>query len=142
VNIDAPFVATKAALEIMRAQKSGAIVNVASVSGQRARAGAGAYCSSKAALIQFTRVAALEAGPFGVRVNAVAPGGTETSSFAAAFANVPAEDMAARGKAASPLGRFGQSDEVAAGICFLLSDEARYITGATLNVDGGASLMR
>jgi NAD(P)-dependent dehydrogenase (short-subunit alcohol dehydrogenase family) len=142
VNIEAPFVATKAALEVMRPQTRGSIVNVASVSGQRARAGASAYCSSKAALIRFGEVAAIEAGAFGVRVNTVVPGGTETATFARAFASLPAEDYAARSRASSALGRFGKPDEVADAICYLLSEEARFVTGASLNVDGGAWLVR
>lgn len=142
VNVEAPFLATKTAMEAMRPRGIGSIVNVASVSGLRARANASAYCSSKAALIQFGRVAALEGGPFGIRVNTVVPGGTETASFNRAFGAVSAEEMAERGRAASPLGRFGRSEDVAEGICFLLSDASRYVTGSSLHVDGGAWLMR
>lgn len=142
VNVEAPMVAMKVAMDIMRGQGSGAIVNVASVSGQRARAGAAAYCSSKAALIQLGRVAALEGGPDGIRVNTVVPGGTDTASWQRAFAAVPAEERQARESIASPLGRIGRSEEVAEGICFLLSDAASFATGGEFNIDGGAWLMR
>jgi NAD(P)-dependent dehydrogenase (short-subunit alcohol dehydrogenase family) len=142
VNVEAPMIAMKVAMDVMRGQRSGAIVNVASVSGQRARAGASAYCSSKAALIQLGRVAALEGGPDGIRVNTIVPGGTNTASWQRAFATVPPDERHARESVASPLGRIGRSEEVAEGICFLLSDAASFATGGEFNMDGGAWLVR
>jgi NAD(P)-dependent dehydrogenase (short-subunit alcohol dehydrogenase family) len=112
----------------------GAIVNVSS---QLAFAGAGTravYSAAKAGVAQVTRAAAVEWGPSGVRVNAVAPGRTLTR-MTEPFLRDPADH--ARGLEHIPLGRFGQPEDVARAIVFLASDAAAYVTGHTLLVDGG-----
>lgn len=121
----------------MMAQKSGAIVNTASVAGLRAGAGGNAYSASKAALINFTMTAACDLGGSNIRVNAVCPGLIETGMTKIVF------DMARQTGKEHKLGsrcelrRYGKPDEVASVILFLASDEASYITGQALAVDGG-----
>jgi len=112
----------------------GAIVNVCSIESFVAIPGHAAYTASKSALLLLTRAFALELAPHGVRVNAVAPGVTQTGMNAALRAD-PAQAGALRERV--PMGRFGTPGEQAAGICFLASPEASYITGATLPIDGG-----
>jgi NAD(P)-dependent dehydrogenase (short-subunit alcohol dehydrogenase family) len=112
----------------------GAIVNVCSIESFTALSGHAAYTTSKSALLMLTRAFALELAPHGIRVNAVAPGVTETAMNADARAD-PAQAAALH--EAIPLGRFATAEEQAAGICFLASPEASYITGATLPIDGG-----
>ena len=135
VNADAVFVGTKTALEIMIPQRAGAIVNISSLNGLAAMPGMASYSASKAALIQFSAVAAMEAAPHGVRVNVVAPGQIMTPATEAFAAADPARNQ--RVAAAIPMGRGGRPDEVAQAIRFLLSDESSYITGTCLPVDGG-----
>ncbi len=112
----------------------GAIVNVCSIESFVAIPGHAAYTASKSALLLLTRAFALELAPHGVRVNAVAPGVTATGMNAAPRAD-PAQADALLARV--PLGRFATPEEQAAGICFLASPEASYITGATLPIDGG-----
>ena len=119
----------------MRVRGGGAVVNVASISGRGGDRGLAAYNAAKAAVVNLTRTAALELGRAAIRVNAVCPGLIETPALARLFSRLPERQGAAR--AAVPVGRFGRADEVARAICFLASDDASYVTGTTLVVDGG-----
>ncbi len=135
VNLEAPRRLARAlARAHIAAGTPATIVNVCSVESFGALPGHAAYTASKSALLMLTRAFALELAPHGIRVNAVAPGVTETGMNADVRA-VPAS--AAALAAAIPLGRFATPPEQAAAICFLASPEASYITGATLAVDGG-----
>jgi meso-butanediol dehydrogenase / (S,S)-butanediol dehydrogenase / diacetyl reductase len=136
VNLKAPFQLSRAALAVMRAAGSGAIVNVCSYESQRPLPGHVAYTASKGALWMLTRATAYEVACFGVRVNAVAPGVTETAMNADLRSDPAA---AAAVLARHPLGRFAQPGEVAAAIAWLASDDASFVTGALLAVDGGLS---
>jgi meso-butanediol dehydrogenase / (S,S)-butanediol dehydrogenase / diacetyl reductase len=137
VNVLGAVFMTKHVSEHMRNRKTGAIVNTASVAGIRAGAGSNAYSASKAALINFTQTSACDLGAYCIRVNAVCPGLIETGMTKPVF------DMAReRGKfdklgSRCELRRYGRPEEVAAAILFLASDQASYITGQALPVDGG-----
>lgn len=148
VNLDGAFLSLRTALRAMKRQGHGSVVLTASVSGIKAAAGTAAYSASKAATIQLAKVAAAEAAKYGVRVNAIAPGGVDTGIWDRAEWFAPlveqhggrAEALAAIAKDATPLGRFASANEVAAQIGFLLSDAAATITGTCLVSDGGVSL--
>lgn len=129
----------RAATEALK-RKRGAVVNLSSVAGTRPYAGLMAYCVSKAAVDMITQCAALDMAPFGVRVNAVNPGVvvTELHTVTNAVADYPA--FLERGRTTHPLGRVGQADEVAALILWLLSEEAAWVTGACMPIDGGRAL--
>ena len=137
VNVLSAVYTTKHVAKYFQARRAGVIVNTASVAGIRSGAGGNAYSASKAALINFTQTAACDLGGFNVRVNAVCPGLIETGMTKPVF------DMAReRGKfeklgSRCELRRYGRPEEVAAAILFLASDEASYITGQALPVDGG-----
>jgi len=138
VNVAAVFRLSRAVVPVMRAQKSGVIINVASDWGLVAAQGAAAYGASKGAVVQLTRSMAADHARDGIRVNAVCPGDTDTRMLD------PGDDAGrpARLQAmadAIPLGRVGQPRDVAAAIAFLASDDAAFITGAMLPVDGGNS---
>jgi len=145
VNLDGAFLTLRAALRAMRAR--GSIVAVASAAGIKPEPGIAAYGSSKAALIQLARIAAKEVAPRQIRVNAIAPGGVETSiwdgvpMFSERAAELGREaafsEMAAM---ATPLKRYAKPDEIAGQIAFLLSDECRTVTGSVLVSDGGYTL--
>jgi meso-butanediol dehydrogenase/(S,S)-butanediol dehydrogenase/diacetyl reductase len=135
VNADAVFVSTKAAMKVMAAAGKGAIVNIASTCGIRATVNMASYSASKAALIHFTAVAAMEGAPLGIRINAIIPGQVQTVGTDAFAARAP--DVAMRTAQAIPMRRGGQPGELAQAIAFMLSDAASYITGTALPVDGG-----
>jgi len=126
-----------AALPHMKEQGSGSIVNTASLAGVIGSPNFSGYSLSKGAVVNVTRAVAAEAGPDGVRVNAVCPGVTETSMPKGDRSDEEWEDIASRMAEEYPLGRLGQPEDVANAMLFLASDEADWITGQTLVVDGG-----
>ncbi len=158
VNVTAPFLATKHALPIMIAQGGGAIVNTASISGTGGDYGMSAYNAGKAAVINFTRSAAIENARFGVRMNCVCPGAIDTPAIQSMTGSgkeaLPHVSLAGKGELpkvsaeisrqirermmnAHPIGRLGLPIEIANTVLFLASDEASFITGAAYIVDGG-----
>jgi meso-butanediol dehydrogenase/(S,S)-butanediol dehydrogenase/diacetyl reductase len=121
----------------MQKRGSGAIVNTASVAGIRAGAGGNAYSASKAAIINFTKTAACDMGEFGVRVNAVCPGLIETGMTKPVFDYAREAGKEHKLGSRCELRRYGHPEEIANAILFLASDEASFITGQSLAVDGG-----
>jgi NAD(P)-dependent dehydrogenase (short-subunit alcohol dehydrogenase family) len=139
-TLDANLVGTvlslKHELRVMQAQGSGSIVNISSTMGHKAAGGASIYTASKHAVEGLTKSAALEAAAFGVRVNAVAPGPTETGMLDRFTGSAERKTALI---STVPLKRVGTPDEIANAIVFLASDQASYITGQVLSVDGGKS---
>jgi 3-oxoacyl-[acyl-carrier protein] reductase len=131
-NLTAAFTCTQAAIKPMIRQRSGRVVSISSVVGQAGNAGQSNYAASKAGLIGFSRALARELAPRQVTVNVVAPGLIETD-MTRSLTERSQGDWASQ----IPLGRIGRPDEVAAAVCFLASDEAAYITGQVLAVNGG-----
>ncbi len=132
-NMDSAYYLSRAMMELMAPRRSGALVFITTIGAQRAHHGMAAYDSSKGALDVFTRSLALELAPQGIRVNAVAPGAT------ARDAHEPELDLGRLHQPYVPLGRRGVPAEIAAAVAFLASDQASYITGQILTVDGGAT---
>ena len=131
-NLTAVYALTQAVLKPMIRQRGGRIICISSVVGQAGNAGQANYAASKAGLIGFAKAVALEVASRGITVNVVAPGLIETD-MTRAIAERAQEDWASR----IPLGRLGAAADVAAAVCFLASDEASYITGQVLAVNGG-----
>lgn len=131
-NLKGVFNCSKAVMRTMMKQKSGRIVNMASVVGEMGNAGQANYAAAKAGVIGFTKSLAKEVASRGITVNAVAPGFIATD-----MTKVLTDDQKAEMAKTIPLGRAGQPEDVANAVLFLVSDEAAYITGQVLNVDGG-----
>lgn len=138
LNIDTAFLCTREVGQHFLAQGSGAIVNISSTAGSHGVKGMAAYSSAKAAMQMFTRVAAAEWGPHGIRVNCVAPGliATENAMKVYEASNMNVNEFCSQ----FPLGRPGTPEDVARAIVFLASDASSYITGETLLVTGGPML--
>ena len=133
VNLTGPFLMTQAVAPLMRDQGGGAIVNIASISGLRGSTLRVAYGTSKAALGHLTRQQAAELGEYGIRVNAVAPGPVDTAMAKA----VHTPEIRADYHDHIPLNRYGLEAELANAIFFLCNEQASYVTGQVLAVDGG-----
>jgi 3-oxoacyl-[acyl-carrier protein] reductase len=131
-NLTAAFALTQAALKPMIKQRAGRIICISSVVGQSGNAGQANYAASKAGLIGFAKAVALEVASRGITVNVVAPGMVETD-MTRAITGSAKEEWASK----IPLRRLGTPDDIASAVCFLASDEASYITGHVLAVNGG-----
>jgi len=132
VDLGGVFNASRAVIDGMRARQFGRIVNVSSVNAQSGRFGQTNYAAAKAGVIGFTKALALESASHGITVNAIAPGYVDTPMVA----GVP-DDILQKLLATVPAGRLGRPDEIARAITFLAGDEAGFITGATLSINGG-----
>jgi acetoacetyl-CoA reductase len=131
-NLDSCFNMSRAVIEGMRSRGFGRIVNISSINGQAGQIGQTNYAAAKAGLQGFTKALAQEGASRGVTVNAVAPGYVETDMVRAVPANV-LEQIIAR----IPVGRLGKPEEIARAVLFLVADDAGFITGSTLSINGG-----
>lgn len=131
-NLTGTYLVTRAFSRAMARRRWGRVVNISSVVGLMGNAGQANYAASKAGIIGFTKSVARELGSRGVTANAVAPGFVETD-----MTSTLAEDVQQRMLAAIPAGRFGAAEDVAPVVAFLASDQARYINGQVIHVDGG-----
>jgi len=134
-NLTGAFHMIRSVAPLFRAQHYGKIVNVASITAMKAGFGIANYAASKAGLVGLTHAAAVELGPANVNVNAVAPGFVKTE-----LTQHLSEELVARAKGDTPLGRLAEPDDVAQVIVFLCTDAARHITGEVIRVDGGQTL--
>ena len=146
VNLGGVFHAARAAARLMIPRGRGSIVTIGSIFGQDPPAASSAYAASKAAVAAFTRSLAREVGPNGIRVNCVSPGNIETEMYAAALQRrakargLSLEAMTNLEREPIALGRFGTPEDIASVVSFLVSDDARYVTGQRINVDGGLQM--
>ena len=137
VNQTGVFYCMRAALKVMKQQKSGNIINTASAAGIRSAPRMGAYAASKHAVVGMTKSAAAEYGKYGIRINAICPTVIETPMGDSYMAEN--EDLKALMLRSVPMRRFGQPEEVARTICWLCSEDASYLTGVALPIDGGSN---
>lgn len=132
VNLTGAFVCLQQAAKIMMKQRQGRIVNISSVSGQAGNAGQANYCAAKAGLIGLTKTAALELAPRGITVNAIAPGFIETD-----MTDSLPQDLRDKYLERIPLGALGSAQAIADAVVYFASDQAAYVTGQILGVNGG-----
>ncbi len=132
LNLRGPIALTQACTRLMLVQGGGAVVNISSVNAIRGHSGVAVYSATKAALEGFSRSLARELGPKSIRINSVAPGYFESD-----MVNGLTEEQTIRIRRRTPLGRLARVEEIARTVVFLLSDEASFITGQTIAVDGG-----
>jgi NAD(P)-dependent dehydrogenase (short-subunit alcohol dehydrogenase family) len=139
VNVTGVFLICREFIRrLVENDRTGAIVNLSSISGTVALPNQAAYCASKGAVAQLTRQIAVEYAPRGIRANVVSPGTVETRQLATYLRSQPDPDAARRALyAAHPIGRVGEASEVASAIAFLLGPDSSFVTGAALAVDGG-----
>jgi NAD(P)-dependent dehydrogenase (short-subunit alcohol dehydrogenase family) len=136
VNLQGTFSVLRHALPYL-VDGGGAIVTIASTAAIRGHGYGAAYTASKGGVAALTRLVAVQYGPQAVRANCVCPGGVDTPMTGGVFATAEAQE---RAKRAIPLGRYAQPEELADVVAFLLSDDARYVTGQTVAVEGGATI--
>jgi NAD(P)-dependent dehydrogenase (short-subunit alcohol dehydrogenase family) len=134
VNLDAVVRVSREAFELLRKSGNASLINVASIMGDHGMRQLVAYSATKGAVVALTKGLAVELAPFGIRVNALCPGFVETALTARAL-RIPAFAKALVDK--TPMRRFGRPEEIAAAAAFLASDDASFVTGAALVVDGG-----
>jgi len=138
VNLTGTFLTARAfTRRLLASGRPGAIVNIASTNAFIPATGLAAYCASKGGVLMFTRVAAMELGSRGIRVNAIAPGSTLTGLTTMAFSRPQVEEAFLRH---TPMGRFGQPEDIARAVLYLASPLSDWVTGHLLVVDGGQSL--
>jgi NAD(P)-dependent dehydrogenase (short-subunit alcohol dehydrogenase family) len=133
VNVTGALLMTQSAIPLMKKGGWGRIVNISSISGVRASAGRIAYGTSKAAIIGLTRQLAIELAPDNITVNSVAPGPVDTATARALHTELTRQSYVRM----IPMRRYGRPEEIAAAVSFLCSEDASYITGHTIPVDGG-----
>jgi 3-oxoacyl-[acyl-carrier protein] reductase len=136
LDLSAPFRLARAALRGMLRRRAGRIVNISSIVGATGNAGQANYAAAKAGLIGMTKALAQEVASRGITVNAVAPGFVST-----AMTEKLSEQQRAKLTESIPLGRIGKPEDVAAAVAYLASDEAGWVTGATLHVNGGMAMI-
>ena len=145
INLNGVYLVTKAVgLKMRDAERGGSIVNISSIAGRRGLPDYGAYCASKFALTGLTQQLALEVARFGIRVNCIAPGSHDTEMMDSTIQRssdnygMKFEEFRSQIKDSIPLGRQGQPSELAAAVSFVAGGDASFVTGQTLNVDGGS----
>ncbi|MFX1409683.1 MAG: SDR family NAD(P)-dependent oxidoreductase [Promethearchaeota archaeon] len=143
VNLKGTHYTCKYAIPYFKKQKEGSIITIASVAAHIGQVAHANYCSTKAGVLGYTRALALDLAPYNVRVNSVSPGATDTPMLQSDVAKqakdrgVSYEDVKKEFEAEGIMGRWASPEEIASGILFLATDEASYITGADLRIDGG-----
>ena len=143
VNVKGVFLCCKHVVPHMKKQKSGVIVNLASIAAHVGQVNHSLYCASKAGSLAMTRALALDLAPYNIRVNSISPGATDTPMLRSDVAkqakqrNMDPEDLKKEFEAQGVLGRWAKPEEVATGILYLASDDSSYMTGTDILIDGG-----